>query len=58
MTPPGDQAVMDLEMFRRLFDPSNTMTLGEVVLRAKAQGLNKDARLSWVLFGDPTTRLR
>ena len=58
MTPPGDQAVMDLELFRRLFDSSNTLTIGEVALRAKAQVLNKDARLSWVLFGDPTTRLR
>jgi peptidase C25-like protein len=58
MTQPGDQGVMDLEMFRRLFDPANTLTIGEVALRAKTQGLNKDARLSWVLFGDPTTRLK
>ena len=58
MTQPGDQGVMDLEMFRRLFDPDNSLTLGEIALQAKAKGLNKDARLSWILFGDPTTRLR
>ena len=58
MTKPGDQGVMDIEMFRRLFDPDTPLTLGEISLRAKKKGLNKDARLSWVLFGDPTTRLR
>ena len=58
MTQPGDQGVMDIEMFRRLFDANGSLTLGEIALRAKAQALNKDARLTWVLFGDPTTRLR
>ena len=58
MTPQGDQGVMDIEMFKRLFDTNNQLTLGEIALRAKAQGINTDARLSWVLFGDPTTRLR
>ncbi|HSE36935.1 MAG TPA: C25 family cysteine peptidase, partial [Blastocatellia bacterium] len=58
MTNPGDQGVMDIEMFKRLFDPESSLTLGEISLQAKKKGLNKDARLSWVLFGDPTTRLR
>ncbi len=58
MTLPSDQGVMDMEMFRRLFDTNGSWTLGEASLRAKAHGLNKDARLTWILFGDPTTRLR
>ena len=58
MTPPGDQGVMNVEMFKRLFDRSNSLTLGEIAVQAKAKALNTDARLSWVLFGDPTTRLR
>lgn len=58
MSSPGDQGVMDIEMFKRLFDTKNSWTLGEAALRAKAQGLNKDARLTWILFGDPTTRIR
>ncbi len=58
MTMPGDQSVMDVEAFARLFDPNNALTLGEITLRAKAKPLNKDVRLTWILFGDPTTRLR
>jgi hypothetical protein len=58
MTLPSDQGVMDMEMFRRLFDANGSRTLGEAALQAKAKGLNKDARLTWILFGDPTTRIR
>jgi len=58
MTLPSDQAVMNMEMFRRLYDPTTSWTLGEAVLKAKAIELNKDARLTWILIGDPTTRIR
>jgi hypothetical protein len=58
MTMPGDQGVMDVDAFARLFDPKNSLTVGEITLRAKASVLNTDVRLTWVLFGDPTTRLR
>ena len=58
MTMPGDQGLMDMEAFARLFDPNNSLTVGEITLRAKAKVLNTDVRLTWVLFGDPTTRLR
>jgi hypothetical protein len=57
MTSPGDQAVIDVEMFKRLFDPASPRTLGEVALRAKTKGLNKDARLTWILLGDPATTI-
>jgi hypothetical protein len=58
LTAPSDQAAMNLEMFRALYDGNASWTLGEAVLRAKAAGQNKDARLTWVLIGDPTTRVR
>ncbi|HXI92049.1 MAG TPA: C25 family cysteine peptidase, partial [Blastocatellia bacterium] len=58
MTLPSDQGVMNMEMFRRLFDANGSRTLGETALQAKSKGLNKDARLTWILFGDPTTRIR
>ena len=58
MTLSSDQALMDLEMFKRLFDQNNSLTLGEAVSRAKAATLNSDVRRTWVLLGDPTTRLK
>jgi hypothetical protein len=41
MTSPSDQAAMNLEMFRRLYDTNVRWTLGETVLRAKAKAHNK-----------------
>ncbi len=58
MTLSSDQALMNLEMFKRLFDQSNSFTLGEAASRAKAATLNSDVRRTWVLLGDPTTRLK
>ena len=58
MTAPGDQAVMDIELFERLFDENGSLTLGEAVSRARAAALNIDVRRTWILLGDPTTRLR
>jgi len=34
------------------------LTLGEAVRRAKAAVSDQDVRRTWILFGDPTTRLR
>ena len=58
MTLSSDQALMDLEMFKRLFDQNNSLTLGEAASRAKAATLSSDVRRTWVLLGDPTTRLK
>jgi hypothetical protein len=58
MTMPADQTSMDTEAFSRLFDPNRSLTLGEITLQAKARQSNKDVRLTWILFGDPTTRIR
>jgi hypothetical protein len=58
MIPPSDQGLMNLEMFKKLYDTNASWTLGEAILRAKTKAQNKDARLTWVLLGDPTTRVQ
>ena len=58
MTSPGDQGGMNIEVLRRLFDQGNSLTLGEAVSRAKAAARNGDVRRTWILLGDPTTRLK
>jgi hypothetical protein len=56
----ASQSVINLEMFRLLFGDSGAgqLTLGEAALRAKAVTSERDTRLTYILFGDPTTRLR
>ena len=59
MTEPGGQSVMNQEIYRQLFNASNAgLTLGEATTRAKAAIGDLDIRRTWVLFGDPTTKLR
>ena len=57
LTEPDKQAVMNKELIRLLFN-GETMTLGEAVTRAKAAVSDRDVRRTWILFGDPTTRLK
>ena len=48
---------MNRELFRLLLaDP--TLTLGEAAMRAKTVVRDRDLRKTFILFGDPTTRLR
>jgi hypothetical protein len=59
MTLPGDQAPMNLELYRRLFNSSGqSITLGEATLRAKAATSDPDVRRTWVLLGDPAMKLK
>ena len=57
LTQPDQQAIMNRELFRQLFAPQPP-TLGEAVARAKAAANDPDVRKSWVLFGDPSMRLK
>jgi len=57
LTEPDKQAVMNKELFRQLFN-GDPLTLGEAVKRAKAAVSDQDIRRTWILFGDPTTRLK
>jgi len=57
LTLPEPQNVMQRELFRQLFG-STTVTIGDAVLRAKAATNDIDVRRTWILFGDPSMRLR
>ena len=48
---------MDAEITRQLFSNPG-ITIGEATAKAKAAVLYYDVRRTWILFGDPTTRLR
>ena len=56
----ASQAVINVEMFRLLFANSGAdqITLGEAALRAKSVVPALDTRRTYILFGDPTTRLK
>lgn len=57
MTEPQGQAIMNQELMSLLFN-GESLTLGEATARAKAAVSDQDIRRTWILFGDPTTRLR
>jgi uncharacterized repeat protein (TIGR01451 family) len=57
LTQPDQQSIMNRELFRQLFG-NPTITLGEAITRAKAAVSDPDVRKSWVLFGDPSMRLK
>jgi len=57
MTEPGGQAIMDKELIRLLFN-GESLTIGEAAMRAKRATADQDIRRTWILFGDPTTRLK
>jgi len=56
-TEPDKQALMNKEMIRLLFN-GDSLTIGEAARRAKAAVTDQDIRKTWILFGDPTTRLK
>lgn len=57
MTDPGAQVQMNQEAIRLLFSDTR-LTIGEVTARAKAAAANQDVRRTWILLGDPATRLK
>jgi hypothetical protein len=57
MTEPDKQAVMNKELIKLLFG-RESITLGEATARAKASVSDQDIRKTWILFGDPSTRLK
>ncbi|MGA9773946.1 MAG: C25 family cysteine peptidase [Blastocatellia bacterium] len=59
MTASADQVAMNQEFIRLIFSNSNQqLTLGEAIAGAKAVANDLDVRRTWILFGDPTMRLR
>ncbi len=57
MTAPNGQKPIDREMVQQLFSAPN-VTLGEATVKAKALTADQDTRRTWILFGDPSTRIR
>ncbi len=57
MTFPNGQALINQQLYRTLFENTN-LTLGEHVRFAKLATSDADVRRSWILFGDPTLRLK
>lgn len=58
MTEPSAQAAANRELYRIIFAEGGTVRLGDAVRRAKTATADRDVRRTWVLFGDPSSRLR
>jgi hypothetical protein len=54
---PSGQVSMNKEMIRLLFGEDD-LTLGKAAMRAKAATTEQDIRRTWMLFGDPSTKLK
>lgn len=57
LTGPAGQAVLNQELVWQLFG-EEALTLGEAAVRAKSAVVASDVRRTWILFGDPTMRLK
>ena len=57
LTEPDGQDVMNRALFAQLFGGGN-LTIGEAINRAKLAVPDPDVRKSWILFGDPSMKLR
>ena len=57
MCDPVVQSLLNAELYRQLFGGSS-LTIGEAASRAKAGSTDIDVRRTWILFGDPSMRLR
>ncbi|MEA2238806.1 MAG: hypothetical protein QOC81_3530 [Thermoanaerobaculia bacterium] len=58
LTQPDQQALMGRALFQQLFRTDVNVSLGDAVGRAKIAATDPDVRKSWILFGDPTMKLR
>ncbi len=57
LTDPNAQAMMNQQAMRLLFGKSG-LAIGEVTAQAKAAVANADVRRTWILLGDPATKLK
>ncbi|HLF84050.1 MAG TPA: C25 family cysteine peptidase [Blastocatellia bacterium] len=59
LTLPAEQVLINSELYRLLLQQGKAaITLGEATRRAKSAVKDKDVRLTWILLGDPTMKLR
>jgi hypothetical protein len=52
------QIPMSQSWFRQIYGPGTAPRLGEAIRRAKADSFDPNVRKTWILFGDPTLRVR
>jgi hypothetical protein len=57
MTEPLAQSLMNKQFYQLVFG-KDAMTLGAAVQKAKESTGDMDVRRTWILFGDPTMKLR
>lgn len=57
MTEPNAQSQMNKQLYSQVFNTDGT-TLGEAVQKAKEGVTDRDVRRTWILFGDPTMRIK
>ena len=57
MTDAGNQPALNQAFFRQLFGNQN-LTIGQAIKAAKSSTDDNDVRRTWVLFGDPTMRIK
>ena len=57
MTDNNAQAVLNQAFFSQLFG-DKTITLGQAIKVAKQAASDNDVRRTWILFGDPTMKIR
>jgi hypothetical protein len=57
MTEPNAQSQMNKQLYNQVFGQTG-ITLGEAVQKAKESTGDMDVRRTWILFGDPTMKLR
>jgi len=57
MTNAQSQTTMNQEFFRQLFG-NPKITIGQAIKAAKSATDDNDIRRTWILFGDPTMRIR
>ncbi len=59
LTDPRQQSLVNQELYKQLFlNKTLSPTIGEAVMRAKAATTNLDVRRTWILLGDPASRLK
>jgi hypothetical protein len=55
LSSPDEQLRVNLELYRQIFGSSQR--IGDAVLKAKKTTTDRDVRMTWILFGDPTLKL-
>jgi uncharacterized repeat protein (TIGR01451 family)/fimbrial isopeptide formation D2 family protein len=56
LTSPDQQLLVNRELYRQIF--AGSPSIGDAILKAKQATTDRDVRRTWILFGDPTMKVR